>query len=171
MATSDFLAFISAHTLLFGIVIVVIWAIFWFIIKPRFTKKKSDEVMPPVIPTIVQSLQKQVDPSIQSHVTVEPQSTSQNSVEKDTTFKRMKRGFGVMREKVVNSNYAQNLQAEQKTGGSWKDNLPPEIFQAEQDDSADAFATDFSQFGDSSEDSFSTDLSGFSIYKKKGGKK
>lgn len=64
---------------------------------------------------------------------------------KDTFFRRIARGFGVMREKIANSEYAKRLEEEHKTASA-TDMMPSEMLQEDKkEEGPDPFATDFSR--------------------------
>ena len=99
--------FITQHTLLVAIIVIIIFLLYQFYLKPKyFTGIKVDQGLPEAKP-VYQSI----------------------PTEKDTTPARIRRGFGVMKNKIADSDFIKNIHSQQE------------------DDGPDPFATDFSKMG------------------------
>lgn len=124
----DFIQIITKHTVLIAIVIIAIFLLWQFYLKNKlFSGKKKVEDKKEVI---------EADPNSSLIIAAE-------NNKPDTTTKRIGRGFGVMMDKIRNSDYVKGVQAEQETAKS-DDMLPKGIF-VQDKEPEDNFSTDLSK--------------------------
>ena len=94
------LSFISNHPIWTAIVVIIIFLAFQIFIRPMFTKKKENTEVAQVIPKVANGI---------------PEQNKVIADDKDTTKKRIKRGFGIMVDKIRTSDYIKNMQEANKS--------------------------------------------------------
>jgi hypothetical protein len=121
-----FLQFVSQHSLLIAIAVIIIFLLWQFYLKPKLGKKNS-------------SISKEPQQSNAEVI----QKTDSSVKQADTTPSRIGRGFGVMMDKLKNSDYVKGMQ-EERESAKVTDMMPRELM-GNQEESEDVWSTDFSK--------------------------
>ena len=170
-----FITTLTANAYPIGVLIVIIFLLWMFVIKPISRRRKKNKVQPQEI--VVTPQDNNLNAILKNYIVeARKQKYSEEDIIKTfkekgytqqminsafglkqlpelpqlptpqlSTIARMGQGFKVMGSKIANSNYVQGIQAEQQTARA-DDFIPTEFsVKKKQERESDAFSTDFSK--------------------------